>query len=200
ADHGVAHAINFMKEHNLPAGLFNTTTIINELNQSLVDKFGVPGLVNSAVNYHIDFNLKKIDSIHLDYDAVKKFSVEFLQKQPGISFAVDIDHIGTAPIPEPVKSMIINGYYSKRCGPVIMIPDPGWFSGSLKGTNHGGWNPYDTHIPLVFTGWHIPNGSTTTKTYMTDIAPTIAAMLHIQVPNGSVGKAIHEVITGPSNK
>jgi predicted AlkP superfamily pyrophosphatase or phosphodiesterase len=58
ADHGVAHAINFMKEHQLPAGLFNTTAIINGLNQSLADKFGVADLVNYGINYHINFKLK----------------------------------------------------------------------------------------------------------------------------------------------
>ncbi|HEY5406723.1 MAG TPA: alkaline phosphatase PafA [Ginsengibacter sp.] len=200
ADHGVAHAINFMKEHQLPAGLFNTSAIINGLNQTLNNKFGVAGLVNSGMNYHINFNLKKLDSSHLDYDAVKKLTVQFLKQQPGISFAADIDQIGIASIPEPIKSMIINGYYSKRCGPIIMIPDPGWFAGSLKGTTHGDWNPYDTHIPLVFTGWHIQHGSINRETHMTDIAPTIAALLHIQMPNGCIGKAISEVTKNDSHK
>jgi hypothetical protein len=29
---------------------------------------------------------------------------------------------------------------------------------------------------------------------MTDIAPTISAMLHIQMPNGCIGKPIEEVL------
>jgi hypothetical protein len=29
---------------------------------------------------------------------------------------------------------------------------------------------------------------------MTDIAPTLAAMLHIQMPNGCIGKVIPEVM------
>jgi hypothetical protein len=32
------------------------------------------------------------------------------------------------------------------------------------------------------------------EVYMTDIAATLAALLHIQAPNGSVGKVIEEVI------
>ena len=131
---------------------------------------------------------------------MKKYTVQFLQRQPGISFATDIDHIGIAPIPEPIKSMIINGYYSKRCGPIIMIPDHGWFEGSLKGTTHGNWIPYDTHIPLIFTGWHIQHGSAIKETYMTDIAPTIAALLHVQMLGGSVGKVISELISNNSDK
>lgn len=200
ADHGVAHNIGFMKENKLPDGLFNTAVIGNNLNQSLAEKFGVAGLVTSTINYHISFDMKKIDSNRLDYEAVKKFTVQFLQKQPGISFAADIEQIGIASIPEPIKSMIINGYYSKRCGPIIMIPDPGWFAGAAKGTTHGSWNPYDAHIPLIFSGWHIQAGTTNREIYMTDISPTLAALLHIQEPNGSIGKVIGEVISSGTNK
>jgi hypothetical protein len=36
-------------------------------------------------------------------------------------------------------------------------------------------------------------GKTNRETYMTDIAPTLAAFLHIQMPSGSIGKVIEEV-------
>jgi arylsulfatase A-like enzyme len=89
--------------------------------------------------------------------------------------------------------MIVNGYDRKRCGPVMIIPEPGWFEGSIRGTTHGNWNANDTHIPLLFMGWGIKHGETNRETYMTDIAPTVAALLHIQMPNGTVGKVIGEV-------
>jgi arylsulfatase A-like enzyme len=92
--------------------------------------------------------------------------------------------------------MIINGYNTKRCGPVMIIPDPGWFGGQEggTGTTHGNWNPYDTHIPLVFMGWNIKHGATNRNIRMSDISPTLAALLHIQMPNGSVGEVIREVL------
>ncbi len=60
-------------------------------------------------------------------------------------------------------------------------------------TTHGVWNPYDAHIPLIWYGWGIKTGKSTREMYMTDIAPTIAALLHIQMPNGSIGTVIQEV-------
>lgn len=196
ADHGAAHAIGFMKEHHIPADFIVSKKIGEPLNQFLKDKFGVENLVASSINYHFGFDLKRISQNKLDYEAVKKATVSFLQKQPGIQFAVDIEHIGEAPIPEPIKSKIINGYNSKRCGPVMIIPDPGWFGGyeGGTGTTHGNWNPYDTHIPLVFMGWGIQKGSTNRTVKMSDISPTLAALLHIQLPNGSVGNVITEVL------
>lgn len=65
---------------------------------------------------------------------------------------------------------------------------------SNTGTTHGLWNPYDTHIPLLWYGWGIKQGKTNRETYMSDIAPTIAALLRIQAPNGNIGQVITEVI------
>ncbi|MCC7379347.1 MAG: alkaline phosphatase family protein, partial [Chitinophagaceae bacterium] len=62
-----------------------------------------------------------------------------------------------------------------------------------KGTTHGLWNPYDSHIPLLWFGWKVKPGKSNRQVFMTDISPTIAAMLHIQMPNGNVGKVIEEV-------
>jgi hypothetical protein len=43
-------------------------------------------------------------------------------------------------------------------------------------------------------GWGILHGHLNRETHMTDIAPTIAALLHIQAPNGCIGKPIGEVL------
>ena len=42
-------------------------------------------------------------------------------------------------------------------------------------------------------GWGIEHGKSNQVYHMTDIAPTIAAMLHIQMPNGAIGKPVAEV-------
>jgi arylsulfatase A-like enzyme len=193
ADHGVAHSVGFMQEHNIPAGLVPGGKLLAGVNSALLAKFGVDKLAVSGENYHVNFDRNKIKELKLDFDAVKKEAVAYLQQQPGVEFAVDIDNIGNSPVPEPIKSMIINGYNPKRCGAVMIIQEPGWFQGSDKGTTHGSWNTFDTHLPLLFMGWHVKHGATNATVSMTDIAPTIAAMLHIQMPSGCVGKPVMEV-------
>jgi len=90
--------------------------------------------------------------------------------------------------------MITNGYNFKRSGAVQIVLNAGWFEGYSKtGTTHGTWNPYDTHIPLLFYGWNIRHGKTNRETHMTDISATLAALLHIQMPNGCIGHVIEEV-------
>jgi phosphopentomutase len=43
-------------------------------------------------------------------------------------------------------------------------------------------------------GWGIKHGSLTRQTHMTDISATISSLLHIQAPNGNVGKTISEAL------
>jgi phosphopentomutase len=83
----------------------------------------------------------------------------------------------------------------EHSGAIQIILKPGWYSGAgTTGTTHGTWNPYDAHIPLLFMGWGVNHGNTTRETHMTDIAATVAALLHIQAPNGCIGKPISEVM------
>ncbi|WP_142687250.1 alkaline phosphatase PafA [Chitinophaga polysaccharea] len=194
ADHGAAHALKFMEEHKLPSGQTESRKLVAGLDSTLNARFGVSKLVLSFMNYHVSFDKAKIAASKLDYDAVKKETVKYFEAQPGIQFAADLDNIGTNPLPEPLNTMAINGYNRKRTGSVIVIPEPGWFEGSLKGTTHGNWNPFDIHIPLVFMGWHVKHGASNETVHMTDIAATLAAMLHIQMPSGCVGKPVKEIL------
>jgi len=195
ADHGAAHSVGFMQQHELPADFWYSRQTADTLNKILVAKFKITSLVRSVMNYQVNFDLNKIAAENLDFDAVKKFVVEFLQRQPEILFAADMAAIGRPSIPEPLRTMMTNGYYFKRSGQVQIILNPGWYDTFNRiGTTHGTWNPYDAHIPLIWFGWNIKPGKLNREVHMTDIAPTLAAMLRIQMPNGNVGRVIEEVV------
>lgn len=83
ADHGAAHAIGFMQEHRLPADFWYAKPLADTLNKMLAAKFNLSGLVRSVMNYQVNFNLTKIASEKIDYTAVKKMVVDFVQTQPG---------------------------------------------------------------------------------------------------------------------
>ena len=92
------------------------------------------------------------------------------------------------------------GYHPRRSGDILLILEPGWYEfgkhSSPVGTTHGEWNPYDSHIPLLFYGWKVKHGSTSREVHITDIAPTVTQMLHIQQPNACVGEPIIEITSG----
>ena len=108
--------------------------------------------------------------------------------------AFALDEMQNTTLPAIQKEMIANGYYAKRCGQIYVVFKPQWLEGFEKGgTTHGLWNHYDAHIPLLWYGWSVKPGTTYRDIYMTDIAATLAALLKIQMPNGSVGKVITEL-------
>lgn len=195
ADHGVAHVPGFMKENKLPAGIAEDDRWGKELSAGLQQRFGTNRLVTSNYNYQIHLNHRLMDSMNLDQKVVKQYIVDYFSHQEGISRAFAIDDIANVTMTSKQKEMMINGYYPRRGGDVQIVLQPGWIDGGPTGTTHGIWNPYDAHIPMVFYGWNIKPGNTKRETYMTDIAPTIAALLHIQMPNGTIGKVVEEVIS-----
>ena len=193
ADHGAAHVPGFMKENNLPAGVVSDRDIASKLNTFLNDKFKANNIVLKSMNNQIIFDHDKIDKVSVSFDVIKAASVEFLKRMDGFQNAVDISKISQTTLQEIQKKMITNGYNARRSGDIYYVLQPNWFNGSSTGTTHGNWNPYDSHIPLVFMGWGIKPGATNTMHYMSDIAPTLAALLHIQTPNGTVGEPITEI-------
>lgn len=195
ADHGVAHVPAFAKEHNIPAGNVDLQNLFDKLNEGLKQKFKKDDLVVDIENLQVSLNLPLIQSSSLKLDEIKSSIIDFLGNQQGIARAVDIENITTTSLNAKEKEMLVNGYYPARCGQIQLILQPQWIEDYLNGgTTHGVWNPYDAHIPLLWYGWGIKPGKTNREIYMADIAPTIAALLHIQQPSGSIGNVIQEIM------
>ncbi len=195
ADHGAAHNPGFLKDHNIPGDLWPGPGVLKNLNTELEKKFSQPNLVLSLGNYQVNFNNLTIEKQNLNEQEIIDFSISYLRKQDGVAYVVDMEKAAFAAIPDFLRTKIINGYNRQRSGAIQIILQPGWFQGySTTGTTHGTWNPYDTHIPLVFMGWGIKHGSSNRPTSMADIASTLAALLHIQEPNGNIGSPIEEVL------
>lgn len=194
ADHGAAHNPNFLKDHGVPAGVWNEGQALKDLNAYLSSKYTIDGLVHSLTNYQVNLNNYAVNYAHLDVDKLKKDCMDFLKKDPAVAFVVDMQNPMTADLPEVLRTRVINGYNAGHSGVIQIMLKPGYFTGGATGTTHGTWNPYDNHIPLVFMGWGINHGHLNRETHMTDIAATVAALLHIQTPNGCIGHPITEVL------
>lgn len=191
ADHGAMNNAAFLQDRHIPAGSWDASATAKKLNHVLAKEYPEAGdIVKTVMNYQVFFNRDVIKSKQLDFDNIKQTVINQLKEDTSVLYACDMAKASTESIPEEVKSRIINGYNRERSGDVVIVLKPNFYAHGMKGTDHGAWNSYDTHIPLVFMGWGIKHGATTKQTFMTDIAPTIAAMLHVQAPNGCVGKSI----------
>ena len=195
ADHGAASVPSFLKEHQIPAGNFDSQTTTDEINKLLKEKIKTDGLVIGILNNQVYLNRTVINDAGLNKDSINKWVMNYLMQQVAVERVVPLDALNTTTLNTKVKEMLANGYYPKRSGDIQLIFKPQWIDGFLKGgTTHGGWNPYDSHIPLLFYGWKIQQGASIREVSMADIAGTIASLLHIQMPSGSIGHVIEEIM------
>jgi predicted AlkP superfamily pyrophosphatase or phosphodiesterase len=195
ADHGVANIPEYMQENKMPGGRIFMNDVTKQLNKLLNEKYKVNNIVVYDDNYQVALNHPALDSAKLGAEEITNWIVEYLSKDPAIASIFPLEELNEVPLPAAIRNMLNNGYYKKRSGDIQFVLKPNYIDAwSNTGTTHGLWNPYDSHIPLLWYGWGIKPGKTNRETYMTDIAPTIAAMLRIQVPNGSIGHVITEVL------
>lgn len=191
ADHGAMNNARFLQDRRIPAGNWDDGVAAKKLNEVIAKEFPNTGdLVKTVMNYQVFFNREVIKNQHLDFAKIKQTVVDFLKEDSCVLYACDMEKTMTESIPEEVKYRIVNGCNRERSGDVQIVLKPNFYTHGMKGTDHGAWNLYDTHIPLVFMGWGIKHGATTKRTFMTDIAPTIGALIHVQAPNGCVGQPI----------
>ncbi len=192
ADHGGNQSPGFLEEHRLPTGVVKNNEF-ESLNEKLEKKFNQKSLIIGFENGHLYLNYDAMEGGNLNRDEVVKAIGQELKKNKGIQYVLDNEKLSEASLPEPAKSMYINGYHPKRSGDILVVKSAGWKTGSRMGATHGDWNPYDAHIPLVWLGKGIKPGKTNRTIGMTDIAPTIAALLRVQMPSGNIGEVITEI-------
>lgn len=197
ADHGAAHNPNYLKEHNMPGGGWDKASTKRGIDSLLTAKYGCGDILRDIVGTRIYLNHEKIDSVGGNLSEAKTLVVDWLKKDKTLAFAVDYENLENATIPQILRERIANGYNRQRSGDIIIGTIPGQLYFNVKdtyiGTTHGVWSPDDSHIPLVFMGWHVKHGRTNAPTYIVDIAPTVCSMLHIPWPNATIGNPITAV-------
>ncbi|MBQ8989419.1 MAG: alkaline phosphatase family protein [Prevotella sp.] len=199
ADHGGAHNFQWMIDHKLSGGAWNVSELLmdNQLEAYLKEKFGDAvdlSIINGLNGYRVYLNHGKIKALGLDLAQVKEALVEYCRDVPHVQFVMDFEKVNSWSVPDVLRSRALYGYHPHRAGDLLLVLEAGWYEygkwSSPVGTTHSAWNPYDAHIPLVFYGWKVEHGSTSQEVHITDIAPTVCQMLHIQQTNACVGEAL----------
>lgn len=193
ADHGGTNNYRYNHSHKLPTGAWSYWKDENTTyNEVLKAKFGIDSLVKDVMEYSLYVNNDLVKRHNLCRDSVVAAIKAYFERDPDVERLVDIENLANEPIPAELKERIVKGYYRHRSGDIFIMLKPGRYCGEEydDGSNHGTWSMDDSHIPCVLMGWGVKHGETMQPSAITDIAPTICSMLHIQMPSGCLGKPI----------
>jgi len=193
ADHGASQSPGYLAANKLPFGYMNEKYMLDSIQTVIRSEYGIDSVVVAATNQQLYLNNKAIAERGVSKEEVADRITELLMESPGITDAFVTKKLGSATLAEPIKTMMINGFHLKRGGDIVFSVQSGWKWGSISGASHSHWNAYDAHIPLIWMGWGVRPGKTNRLVHNTDIASTLASLLHIQMPSGNVGSVIYEL-------
>lgn len=195
ADHGAVANPIYNHDHNLPGEDFNSDTMFKSLGVFLKQEYGEGQFLSHTNAHQIYLNRSLIDEKKIDAVDMRKKCAQFVLKYDGVAEAATSDDLQAELHREGIFSFIQNGYNDKRSADVLIELKPGWIDWYTKtGTTHGSAYSYDTHVPLIFFGSRISHGTSNASVAITDIAPTLAAILNIENPSGVTGKQLMEIL------
>ncbi|OUJ73757.1 alkaline phosphatase PafA [Hymenobacter crusticola] len=198
ADHGAAHSPDFLRDKRIPAGSVGPTLMRDSLQHELVRRHGAGNWVLTYENQQVYLNRPLIAQKKLDLHNFQVEVADVMLKFAGVTRAITADDVQKSHWESGMLMYLENGYFPKRSGDVLVVLEPGWLESYSfpinRGTTHGSASAYDTHVPLLFWGWHVRKGESYVPAKITDIAATVARFLHIQEPDGCTGTPLVEVL------
>jgi predicted AlkP superfamily pyrophosphatase or phosphodiesterase len=199
ADHAVADVPQYLVDNKTPAGNLRTSYVQANLKEFLNGYFPGKEIIKTVSNDQIFLNHEAFStdprSGGVDMLIATELITNFLMKQDGIANVFSKSLLRQGDFNEGgLKGMAIRGHHPKRSGDMTVVLESGWFESSrIQGTTHGSPYSYDTHVPILFYGKGIKQGSSVQYHPITDIAPTLSILLKIKFPSGVTGQPISEL-------
>jgi predicted AlkP superfamily pyrophosphatase or phosphodiesterase len=192
SDHGVDEIPEIRAAQGFSSGRLDAEALRLRLNSGLRTRFGIGvDLVDSfwTPAFHID----KKAALHagLTLDRVEEAAADLLNSEPGVAWAIPRSALLVGRIPDvPVLASVRRSVHPRRTGHVVVIQSPFWYlyeDPRKYAAMHGSPYTYDTRVPLGFSGLGIPSGRSVRRASLEDVAPTLAVLLGIAPPSGSIG-------------
>jgi predicted AlkP superfamily pyrophosphatase or phosphodiesterase len=193
ADHAGAENSNYLKDNKYAVNNIEPKEIRNSIKKFSIATFGEDLVLNYS-NSNIFFNKEIMKTKGLELAKVKQVFKDFLMTQEQVKRVYSEEEILASTGNDYYLNFIAKGYDATQDGDLVLIDKPGFIEYGSTGTSHGTAYTYDTHVPLIFYGWHIKHGESFNKKEITQIAPTIAQKIKIQFPNGTEANVLEEVL------
>lgn len=193
ADHGVSPVPEVSMARKMPGGRIDKDQYINTVSAALEKKFG-PGkwiIATQESGFYLNDNL--IEEKKLKHSALEDEIAATVLQLPYVARVYTrtqlLKHEGNTSM---IDEYMARGFYPQR-GPDVMVAIKPYYLFGKSGTSHGSPYNYDSHVPLIFWGGNVEHGVYPQRVGISDVAPTLAAVLQIEPPSGTVGHILKEV-------
>ncbi len=198
SDHGVAPLPELQAARRMPGGRISERNLRAVVEQALAQRYGAGNWVLDASYGSFYLNNELIGQKGLRPGEVQETAAEALRRVAHVARVYTRAQLETGRLPMDAASRrVANGFHVRRSGDVITVLEPYWIF-LQKGTTHGSPYSYDTHLPLIFMGPGIRPGRYHRMVAINDIAPTLATLLEVETPSGSVGRVLEEILAPAS--
>jgi predicted AlkP superfamily pyrophosphatase or phosphodiesterase len=192
ADHGVAPIPEVNIARKMPGGRVKDKEIVAAVETALTAKFG-PGkwyVGKSPEQFYLDPALVE----QYGGPQVRAVAAEVLRNIPHIYRVYTREQLLNGQTgQDKVGRRVANGYHATRGADLVLVLDPYYLFGAT-GTSHSTPFNYDTHVPIIFMGAGVKPGRYHQAAAVNDIAPTLATILEVEVPAGSMGRVLAEAL------
>jgi arylsulfatase A-like enzyme len=194
ADHGVAPVPEINEARKMPGGRLSEARLSQKMSDALTKRFGpgkwfVPG--SATMPY---LNLELVKARKLDVDDVERVAAEAASTEEHIARVYTRHDLLAGEVQrDGIGRAVSLGFYGPRSGNLLILQEP-YYLFEATGASHGTPYDYDTHVPVIFLGAHIKARSYLQRIAVNDIAPTLAAILQIEQPSGSIGRVLSEIL------
>ena len=191
ADHAAVDVPAYLDSLKIPAGYFDSRSFRNNIDSLVQNEYGNKKLIKNISNNQLFFNHQLLDEMNINIDDFQKKLATYIMEQDNIYRVYTREQILNGAYTKGMDALIKNGFNHKRSGDLIYVLDPAFISYSRTGSTHGSSYMYDTHVPILFYGKGVKSGSSSRRSEIVDIAPTIAVMLGISFPSGATGEPLY---------
>lgn len=194
ADHGVAPLPELTAERKIGGGRMPARAVQDAVQAALELKFGKGKWIANAGG----------EAIYLDHEIIRQKKRDAAEvERVAADAARGVAHVARVytreqlteerAMDDAIGRRVQNGFNAERGGDLVVVLEPYWVYGA-KGTTHGTPYNYDTHVPILFMGPGIRAGRYNRPAKPNDIAPTLATLLDVEIPSGSAGRVLDEML------
>jgi predicted AlkP superfamily pyrophosphatase or phosphodiesterase len=194
ADHGGAPTPSYTLKSKASSGYWKSDSLEIFVENALVKKHGPGNWILNESNQNIFLNRELISEKKMNLEALQDEVVDLTIQFPEVHMSFPAYDLSKFDCGIVTKEMVRNGFSQSLSGDVIYTLKPSFIEYGKMGTTHGSPYVYDSHVPAIFYGFGVQSGETYEPYSITDIAPTVAFISRLPLPDACTGKPIIHAI------